>query len=539
MNSSNDKTSTGANLTSYQSGLHEAPSEASLVQQSRRKFDPATSHSGLYDVSRMTSVSTLSNVEGAEVDRGTKTKTSFLRRLLVGIAFSLAAGCAYLLFADSFNSKNRKSSKGVPNSVSPRVSGSVSIPSVVAPENLTVIGTSETVAASEAVQHKKLKLVLDSAGKLISPFSIELDQNGDEIARTELSDPTIRLTPLPLGAFDGVGRLSEAQLPPAFLAQAWMRPFAFSEAERQRIMGLRVVAIEIKNYLNEVESLTATRLSRPLQVTGPDLTVEDAADLSAELSWLRAASLARDLLGVRLTERRLIESLLRIAKSYKPTGLALREKPLLDAIFAYDHVRHLLGAAEQSIIDGFFRGIVDQQFTQMKLEKRYGESHATHTLFAVSVGHVIQDAPIAYHGATQYAFHTANSKLLEQDNLDAEGVRVLNALLRAAYVLERSGSTAYSSQKLHSAADALLRTGAALPNPNLLETVGLAAYFRGELYAPLAEMTRDAGVANSRFGSGEIALLAATRRPTTSLMPVTAINRQPTNAPSKLQVKKK
>jgi hypothetical protein len=574
MGSSKDDTKNGTRG----SGLHDSTSTSTASRSSTGTGSNSSarmnSNSGIYDVSRMTNikspvdpfghnVSYFTKIRGEDAEKREKSKSETVRVILIALAVPMIAGAIYLAVSgQSLNipGLTPESDETMPPSSqtaalestgdrSPAAKATLPaiLPLEVAPQppGIAIVTQDGHGTTNESAAPQTLKIVLDSNGIMVSPYSVELDENGDEVARTELRDRLVYLPSLPLGQFESAPVLSKAEVPSTYTNNSQNRVFVFSEEERRRVAGLRAVAPEVKKYLNEEDSLSTSRLSIATQsvvsfTAGPNLQQARIDDMYAELKWMRAASLARDISGDRSVERRLMDSLMALAKTYKPTGSPVTELPLLDALFAYDHVRHLWRTPDQAIIDGFFRDIVDMQFTRIKSEKVYTEVHAAHVLFALSVGYVIQNSAFQLHGITQYKAHIERSKLFSLESYGPEDVRTLNALLRSAYVIERSGNLYYQSVKLYQAAGTLATASQAETKLYLLKTLGVAAYFRPDLYPHLAALTRNAGIANSRFGSGEGALLAASRHATASLLPSSAINRLPTNTvPTKLPPKRK
>lgn len=558
------------------SGVHDSTSTSTASHSSSGTGGSSSSgmnsNSGIYDVSRMTNikspvdpfghnVSHFTKVRAADEEKRAKTKSDVIRGLLIALAFPLIAGAIYLAVSgqslripgitdeEPAAKPATTGSTANPSALDRQPAANATLPSILplevapTPPAITTVDRDGHGSTSEAVVPQPLKLEFDSNGQLVSPYTVELNENGDEVARTEQLDRMVFLAPLPLGPFESASKLSKAEVPSSFTLAPQARPFVFSDDERKRVASLRAIAPEVKKYLDESDALSSSRLSMANQAVEsftPDakLTQVRIDDMFTELRWMRAATISRDISGDRNVERRLLESLMLLARTYKPTGSPITELPLLDALFAYDHVRHLFRTPDQTTIDGFFRDIVDAQFTRMKFEKTYTELHAAHVLFALSVGSVIQNKAFELHGLTQYKFHIDNSKALAHDSYGPEVVRTMNALLHSAYVIERSGTNAYQSARLNQAVNVLFTASQAESKTYLLRTMGVAAYFRPDLYPNLAAQTRAAGIPNSRFGTGEGALLAASRHANASLLP-SAINRLPTNAPTKLPAKRR
>jgi hypothetical protein len=481
-----------------------------------------------------------------------KQSSGFVQGVLLGIVLPILAGAFYLQYANQdFKVKmpgetdvDFQLPKDTDNDQTRTPAARITIPpplelqSKLSPEVSAATVASRSAHGSAA--QGPLKIVLDSNGVMISPFSVELDENGDEVTRVEVDR---HLPNIAMGEFEYVQSLKLFNLPlsPAngFTSSGPARPFAFSDAEKKRILDLRAAAPEIKDAIQHSESITVSRSQKP--VCASDALDGSPADSEGftELRWLRSASFVLDVIGEKLADKatekvsiqkRIGETLLKWAKTYKPSGSAISDLPLLDALVAYDHVRSSFNSSEQNVIDDFFKQLVDAQFTKVKSLRNYGVEHAAHTRFAMSVGNVTGSPTYQYYGQVRYQQHLEFSPLSALESFGEKEVAEFSQLLQAALVLERAHSAAYQNPRMIRSTDLLLNRSQATPQLRL-ETLAVAAYFRQELYSVLPETAKLAGVSSSRFGTSEGAILAAIRKPTSSFaLRVNLQGRTPTSA---------
>lgn len=531
------------------------------------------SNSGIYDVSRMTNIKSPVDPFGHNVSHYTKQKAAdvakraqinseLIRGLLVAMAIPLAAGAAYLLLSGqevrieglttnaggANSSQTSQAHTPAVKATLPAPIGAEIVPTGNMQGTLPVVATSANpvdrgiAAANTPAQPRELKIELDEEGKLKSPYIVELDEEGREVSRKEFEEYAMFLPPLPLGPYDGVKTLSTSPVPADFIVKMQVRPFAYSEEENRRLGPLRSTAPEIRRALDNATSQASARM------TSSPGAVENFYDqrytttyqnAMLELRWMKSAAIARDLLGDRTAERRLTESVLLWARTYKPNGDAIMDLPLLDAVYAYNNIRHLYRTPDQTLIDDFFRRIVDVQFIRQKSNKLYNESHTAHILMAAAVGYVVDNSAFQQHAILQYKYHVEKSPQLMQIAPGDEEVNSLRNLLEAAYIFDRVGVLEYRSERFHKAVLAMAANGKTDPAMLLVSTVASAAYFDPTLYARLGALSVQAGLTGTRFGTDEGALKAAVRKPTSSLTASPQALRMPTNAPTKLPPKRK
>lgn len=535
--------------------LRDSTSTTSNSDSSRSKSYP-TASTGIYDVSRMniraqdssgTALSSLTHTTAAGFAKRAKANAALIRGLLIAFSIPFIAGSVYLMTSEKeINIEILRPEKPAALQTINEPAGDatrkpaqhVALPKpavdvAVIPEvSVASLASSSTASHDPSSAAAPLKIVLNYNGEVISPFSVELDENGYEVLRTE---PEQHLTFLSMGAFETAKSISSVTVPSGFTTAGPSRPFTLTELERRRILQLRDSAIEIRAAIQSYEKAAYARLqtspnASPVLSNGPD-----SVDALAELRWLRAASFTRDVSGDRSVEKRLLETLKLWAKTYTPAGTAVAELPLLDALYAYDQIRHLWSTGDQVAIDKFFRDVVDAQFVKIKLEKSYNIEHAAHVRFALAVGYVTGNGSMQYYGQEQFKNHVQNSNLSMMDSYGHEEVMTVGHLLQSAFVLERANSNFYQMPKLNRTVD-ILMSSSQTTRIKLLETMAVAAYFRQDLYRSLPAAALAAGVAGSRFGTSEGAVLAAIRKPTT-VLGAAAPQRVPTALPVKLPAK--
>lgn len=366
-----------------------------------------------------------------------------------------------------------------------------------------------------------LKLTFDSNGHLITPFAVELDENGLEVGRTENQDRLALMPAILSEEFRNCTSVAKFTLPPNFTGVPNAHPFIFSTIERNRLIQLRKTAPEIKKMLAFASASTAERL-RVSPIAAASLQSSDANDRTAidairELSWVQKATLTANVSGDSLIEKRILETLLTWARTYQPSGNSIVEKPLFDLLQGYDFVRANIDAKDKATLDEFFRKLVDRQFARARALKEYNLEHAAHTQFAVAVGFITEDVALQYYATAQYQAHIDHAPLFSETTFGPNELETLRTLLQTAFVLERSGSNAYKSEKLNQILTAIVDGSQDEPQ-NLLNTIGAAAYFRPEFYPRIATLATSLSPVASRFGTANTALLAALRKPNSSLL---------------------
>lgn len=538
-------------------------SETSSQLSSKSKSYP-TAATGIYDVSRMNIPAGSGGGIGASAAHGGDRKSGLVRGLMTAISVPLIAGAGYLAFSgndvhlelltgtkplqlqtappDPIGEAIRKPAAHVALPKPPPVEDTTPATEVtiatVAHDTATSVTVTDPITGSITKTTPAsfsgptpLKIVLDHKGEMISPLSSELDENGNEVVRIE---PEAKLGPLALGEFTGATTLSSRPTPSGFSAIGPARPFTFTEAERRRIIQLRNTAPEIKSALGNDERIA---LGRTMYTPFATAVLGGSDNALTELHWMRAASVTRDISGDRSFQKRLLETIKAWATTYHPSGSALTDLPLLDALYAYDQVRHLWSTSEQADLDKFFTSLIDAQFSKISSQKVYGIEHAAHVRFATAVAYVTGSGTLQAYAQNRFKDHIENSKLSTLDSLGNDDVIALGHLLEAAVIFDRAGVTVYQNPKLGSAIDAMLALSQT-PAAKLLETMAVAAYFRQDLYRSLPAAAAAAGVAGSRFGTSEGAMLAAIRKPT-SVLAATAPTRVPSALPAKLPQKRR
>lgn len=486
----------------------------------------AKSRSGIFDVSRMTNV--------ASVTSG-QTVAASARGTLSGIFFAVLLPLLVIGYYFEFRqTENRTSNFGAIRpalSANRKPAAHASLPAqikleVPVSENAGLGARAAKAQATGRTSPMPFKFELDSSGTMTSPFQAELDENGNQNARVEYKDFLSHLPPLPFGQFQNANAASTVNAN-GYAAVSVARPFAFTDLERKRINELATTAFEIKKMITDSESATLALTEIPSTSLA---MLEPKA-----INWLQFASFARDISGVLADGKRLTKTLLQLATSYKPTGDVAIEMPLFEALTAYDRTRHLFSDSDRSNVDHFFHTIVDAQFLKFKNHKLYDGMHASHLRFALAVGFVTGNGGLQSYGLEQFKNHIESTSFRNMDSLGEADVKRLGELLHAAFVIERSHSVVYQNPTLNHAVD-LLVTQSQASSTSFLAAAGTAAYFRPELYKLLRIAAQNSGIPGSRFGTSEGALLAALRKPTTSFTASTP--REPSALPSKLPPKR-
>lgn len=485
----------------------------------------------------------LTKKSAEEFGKRSQTNSYSVKALLITMGIPLVAGAAYLIHLKQEVQLEKTSSSKSELTKIEVLNAAYREPVLANPVTHASQTTVPSREAAIAPTPGPIKIELDSEGKMISPFSLVLDENGNEESRKEIEETYVLLPPLPLGEFEKVKILSDANITKGFAMRTESRPFIYSDAERLRLTLLRASAPEIKRVFELIQAFATSRMQiSPLAVESfedPRIDSKLIASAQSELAWTTAAAFVREIHGDQSAERRLIETIKLWVATYKPTGNAKAELPFMDLLIAYSYIRHLLGAPDQVMIDDFFKSMINAQFTRLKAHKVYDANHAAHVYCVIAVGYVIDNSAFQLHGQTQFKFHIEHSKALKQDSYGTETVETLKHLFGAAYVLERAGTLEYQNVNLQRAAAILATASQSQPPTLLVEAVARAAYFRGDLYGTLPTLARGAGLLDSRFGTHGGAILAAIRKPTLSLVPNSQVNRSPTSLPPKLPEKRR
>jgi hypothetical protein len=240
--------------------------------------------------------------------------------------------------------------------------------------------------------------------------------------------------------------------------------------------------------------------------------------------WIQSATQTANIFGDQTFDKRLGEALGLWTKTYKTTGEASKESPLAVLIRSYSYLRPNLNEDARKEHDDFFRGLIDTEALDNRNFSTVGALHARHAMHALAVGFVIDDPGLQYYGLKTYQDHLRYARWTRQNTFSASDIETVENVLEAAFILERSGLALQRSEVLHIALEALFSSQQE-PSMQLVQCAGLAAYFRPEFYSKLATMAVAAKIPNSRFGSGQSAILAAIRKPSSTLLPLPAAPR--------------
>lgn len=377
--------------------------------------------------------------------------------------------------------------------------------------------TSTTASRAPSGLRYPIKLRLDALGRLVSPYSVVLDAEGQEVNRLERDEALSQLPLLPSGT------------PPAgYNANENSNQISYGDIDRRRMAALVARAPELKTALTRNDALVSKRLNLPttavVSLAPSNLLGSEARRLDAirDLEWMRAAALAMVVNGDRQPVRRTEELLKQWASIYQPSGDAIAELPILDLVIAYDVVRGAMSDADRNSVEGMLAAVVDAQLVKFKNARTYDLWHAAHTRMSLAIGFTIRKAAFQFHGSTQFERHIVGSSLMRKLEFDTDDVRRMTQLLESAILLDRSNMKNVA-QALQAPLDLdsgmrLLLTDRALDDrAELIDAFNAAVYFKPE-YLP--NLVRLAGASGTRFGTDTAVIRSAIRRPDSSVSPV-------------------
>jgi hypothetical protein len=490
-----------------------------------------------------------------------KKKSEMTRGLLLAVAIPLVVGAGYLIISgadlnfpqtliadqivETTDSRRAPATSAtlpvVQVDATPVVKNSVSL-SDVASSSLPT----QPVAESSA---KPLAMVLDENGIMTSPFSAELDEDGNEVARFEFKDYVAFLAPLPLGPYEKVRSLREARPTEEFLAM-WnenlksdgsapasaKNVFKFSPDDIRRFSLLRGQAQEVRSLIEVYEVVARAQTGKqPSAIdsfssfTAPPSQHEAAAK---DLNWLESAIVLSQAIGTNVYDVRIKDTVLEWVKTYKPSGVIIEDMRLARVAMAFEVIRHQLTAEEVEKCKDFFLRLADAQYIQMKAHKLYDPTHAFHIYLMASLGAATKDLRILEYATTQYSFHIERSPIFKLSAFDREHFQIMGSLLNTTVLFDRLGLRFFQNQKgqqslLHGISIVLNSS----PNEgqrDYIQVLMPAAYFEPALYPALAKASLDR---LNRFGTTHGTTLAVLRKPTSSLRPTD--NRIPSSLPKK------
>lgn len=524
-------------------------------------------NSGIYDVSRMTNLRTPTDPSQYTSQRAKenasrdKKKSELIRGLLIAVAIPLVVGAGYLVIsgADLSFQQTLMSDQNVETTDPARAPATSATLPVVQVDATPVIKNSVSlsdVASSllptqplpEATA-KPLAMVLDENGIMTSPFSAELDENGNEVARLEFKDYVAFLAPLPLGPYEKVGSLREARPTEEFLAMwneslksdpsstaSTKNVFKLSPDDIRRFSLLRGQAQEVRSLLEIYEVVARAQMGKqPIAIdsfssfTAPPSQHEAAAK---DLNWLESTILLSQAIGTNAYDARIKDTVLEWVKTYKPSGVVNEDIRLARVAMAFEVIQHQLSPEEVEKCKDFFLRLADAQYIQMKAHKLYDPTHAFHIYLMASLGAATKDLRILQYVTTQYSFHIERSPIFKLSAFDREHFQIMAALLNTTVLFDRLGLRFFQNQKgqqslLHGISIALNSSPNEGPR-DYIQMLMPAAYFEPAVYPALAKASQDR---LNRFGTTHGTTLAILRKPTTSLRPTD--NRIPSSLPKK------
>lgn len=491
--------------------------------------------------------------------RKSQRQSALIRTLLVTISIPLSAGSAYLMLAEQNAPIDASIGRIAPPTYNPaaadvfryetaRKPSTPVIAQTIAPPAGTPITTGTLLRAPSSLQHP-VHLKLDANGKLVSPFSLVLDGSGLEIGRKERDEYLLQRPVLTLAGLEKAATLTSGE--PA----AWFRlmepsfQLSYTDADRRRLSSLIVQAPEMRRAVQATDAFVRGHQNKgPIAIESlrPGSGYDRDGRLSAaltELRWLGEATLSMAVHGDRSPERRIEDSLLHWANTYRPSGDAVLELPFLQALKAYEYTRASLSNDSRSKIEELFVAIVEAQFLRMRQYREYDRWHAAHTLFTLATGLSLRRASLQYHGIMQFDGHTQYSNLARKAMLEPEDVERVRYLVHTAILLDRSGagSIAQNFKPDSNLAVAIDKMALAAPRPELradaIQAVSYAVYFKPQLLPLLVKLT---GQTQSRFGTNDAVIWAALRRPDSSVdskpkraNPAAADDRRPARLPER------
>jgi hypothetical protein len=533
--------------------LHDSTATSSNPAASR-----PSSNSGLFDVSRMTNLRTptdpygqnaaqVTKQRGRELDLREQRRTETLRALLLAIAVPLIAGAGYLVYSGKrLNlSGNVLPTQALvapedPSDRSPATSATLPIAKIdVEPAANKQLGltqillnqASKSEPSVESNGKRPVKFVLDENGKLLSPFSVELDEDGNEVARLEFQDHLAFLPPISYGAFEKISSFSQSKPSEEFmklLADARPRfqsAFRYTQAEVLRFNYLRNSVPEV-NFLNIAYSRVARELTgrRPFAVRSlspQSNSPEYLKQAEAELDWLEPTVTFSQITGDRSFDERLKASVLEWSRTYVASGNPDEDIRLDKIAMAYEYLQENLKPEENSVVRSFLMKLADTQMVRFKSHKVYDRAHAQHVHFMLSLGGALRDPRILEHAVYQYRNHIDRAPMFLFESFDYENLISLRYLLDSTIILERLGFRFYQKQVApRSLAHGIeiLRQSSETEHPwdYLLASVS-AGYFEPTMFEKVRRLT---GSPDNRYATTYGITLAALRKEFSSLKPV-------------------
>ncbi len=534
-------------MGSSKSGGHADNLHDSTSTSSSSGVPNVNQNSGIYDVSRMTNLRTpldsktaseYTTTRAREVAKNDQKRSELIRGLLLAITIPLVAGAAYLIISGQDLPFGQKPVVDLPIEPTepdrvPAASATLpvvqvdSTPVLKTTVSLNEIATNAPLVPNAAeVVAKPLAIVLDENGVMSSPFSVELNEEGQEVARLEFKDYVAFLPPLPMGYFEKVRSLKEAQPTPEFLslwsAAGGKSVFKFEPDEVRRFSILRGQAPEVRNLIEVYEYVARSQMEKqPIAVDSFQSRIATPQQIQAALTdlfWLEPTLVLSQAIGTDAYDARLKASVLEWVKSYVPNGRIEDDIRLSKVAMAFEGVKDKMTADEIEKCKTFFLNLADIQFIQMKAHKLYDPAHALHINFMATLGAATKDPRILNYAAIQYGFHIARSPIFKLNAFDSEHFVIMDALLNTTVTFERLGFRFYQAQKgqqsLSHGISILLNSSPSEGRNDYVNALATAAYFDSALFPALAKASTDS---KNRFATAHGTTLAALRKSYSSL----------------------
>lgn len=516
-----------------------------------------SSHSGLYDVSRMTNLRTptdpygqnasqVTKQRGKELEMRERRRAETVRALLLAVALPLIVGAGYLVMTG----KRLNLTGGIlptqplvatedPNNRSPATSATLPVAKVdVNPVVNKQIGMSQilmqqtkTDSSPEAAKAKRpVQLRLDENGKLVSPFSVELDEDGNEVARLEVEDHLAFLQPIPYGPFEKVSSFSTVKPSDDFMKlitearPLFLSAFKYTPEEVRRFNFLRNTMPET-GLLIFAYSRTARELSgrRPFAVRSlaPSAnSPEVLKQAQTELDWIEPTVTVSQITGDRSFDERLKTTALEWARTYTPSGNLEEDSRLGKVAMAYEYLQDTLNPADNNTIRTFLMKLADVQLVQFKSHKIYDRPHAQHVHFMMTLGGALRDPRILEHAVYQYRHHIDRAPMFLFEAFSYDNLVSLRYLLDSTIILERLGFRFYQKQvsprSLAHGIEILKKSSETeYPWDYLLASIS-AGYFEPTMFGAVRRLS---GSPENRYATTYGITLVATRKEFSTLKP--------------------
>lgn len=532
--------------------LHDSTATSSNPAASR-----PSSNSGLFDVSRMTNLRTptdpygqnasqVTKQRGKELELRERRRVEMFRALLLAIAFPLIAGAGYLVYSGkrlNFSGSSIPTQTLVaaedPNNRSPATSATLPVAKIdVAPASNKQLGLSQLVVqqttksepATESKTKKPSQFHLDENGMLVSPFSVELDEDGNEVARLELQDHLAFLPPISYGAFEKLSSFSQAKPSAEFMkliAEArplFLSAFRYTSAEVLRFNYLLNSVPEVNlltvAYLRTARELTGRRPFATRSLSPAANTPENLKQALAEIDWIEPTVTVSQITGDKSFDERLKASVLEWARTYVPSGIPEEDQRLDKLAMAYEYLQESLKPEENSAIRAFLMKLADAQLVRFKSHKIYDRPHAQHIHFMVSLGGALRDPRILEHAIYQYRNHVEKAPMFLFESFDYDHLVSMRYLLDSTILLERLGFRFYQNQvgprSLAHGVEILKKSSETEHPWDYLLAAISAGYFEPSMFEKVRRLT---GSPENRYATTYGITLVALRKDSSSLRP--------------------